>query len=80
MASEVRLEPPRPTLLRGSVLHRLSDGAPVGTVLVVKLSQMPIFSRAPRVALYLRIQVTPPTAHALLVRASFDVLRDARPL
>ena len=79
MPGEVRLEPPRAALLRGAVLHRLGDGAPVRAVLDAELRQAAILLRGPLLAADPGVQVAPPAAHALLVRAPGHRARDVRP-
>ena len=79
MAGEVRLEPPGAALLRGSVAHRLGDGAPVGAVADPQLGELAVLLGGPLLARDGGVEVAPPAAHALLVRAAFHVTRDICP-
>ena len=79
MAGEVRLEPSRAALLRGAVLHRLGDGAPVGAVPDPELGELAVLLGGPLLARDAGVEVAPPAAHALLVRPPLHAAGDVGP-
>ncbi len=79
MAGEVRLEPPGAALLRGSVAHRLGDGAPVGAVPDPQLGELAVLLGGPLLARDRGVEVAPPAAHALLVGPALHAAGDVGP-
>ena len=70
---------PGAALLGGAAVNGFGDGGPLGAVARVQAGQRGVLGGGPLLALDGRVQVAPPAAHALLVRAPIQLAADLRP-
>ena len=76
----IYLKPPRATLLRRSSRNASTNQRPLRSEPIVQIAQRDVLLRAPRASRHVRIQVSPPPSHALLIGSSTHLTRDERPL
>lgn len=76
----VYLKPPRATLLRRPSRNASTNQRPLGSEPIVQIAQRVVLLDAPRASRHVRIQMSPPPSHALLICPTTHLARDERPL
>jgi hypothetical protein len=66
--------------LRRSSRNASTNQRPLRSEPIVQIAQRGVLLRAPRASRHVRIQVSPPPSHALLIGSSTHLTRDERPL